>query len=269
MAGCDKEADPLRLDRTHVDATLLNATYTVPVKGGSGRYAASTNTPQIADVRIETMQGEKVLIIGTKQEGTASILVTDTDGGVEICSLIVKADANSGYGIVEARYAADAVDANVKRAIEAELRDNPPFPIGSVFEIISPSNDPSNSSIGEWIVRGADGMEITRGVFTAEKHGNFPSIYYPSFYSMLPIEYQIYTYIRFTVDLDGKKSVYDMYRIRGSATKASPPPTPRDFLFYEDLTDYYQTKYPDAGVKGVVRALICEYRFVPTNLTDE
>jgi len=29
--------------------------------------------------------------------------------------------------------------------------------------------------------------------------------------------------------------------------------------FYEDLTEYYKTKYPDAGVKGVVRVQRLSY----------
>lgn len=257
MTGCEKdETNPLTLDRTTVNATLINETYKIIVSGGSSNYEVSTDNPQIADIRIGT---DNVVEIETKQAGEAVITVTDKRSGKEVkCALTVKA-AVTGFEIVSMQYAVDVDDANARTAIEEELKI-PPYPIGSIFEWISPIERGGHDYL--WVVKTAAGTVITSGAVTQERLESGERIYFPA-YQLLKIEGGVQKYYMRIFNIDfggGKELVYYMYNVeRRADTRLNSNFKFTHDRFYEDLTDHYKSLYPDAGVNGVVRVQQCNH----------
>lgn len=249
--GCEKDYDTLIIEQETLLAPWINETYEVGFRGGSGSFDVSTDNPPIADV---TIGAGNVLRIVTKQEGSAEITVIDKKSGGKVeCMLIVRA-YSSRFKIVSMQYAVDVDDADIKTAIEEEL-ETPPYPIGSVLEHVT---DLKRGEPDHWTVKTEDGVEITSGTVVRVVESKIEFL--PS-YSLLPIKKQMYFKFRYNIELDGKQLVYDMFNVSGYAdTRLNSPPLHISHArFYENLTDYYKNKYPDAGVNGVVRVQQCNY----------
>ncbi|MDR2916145.1 MAG: hypothetical protein LBV74_15190 [Tannerella sp.] len=252
--GCsddDKSKDDIILTQTSV-IVAPNEIYPIAFNGGSGIYTTTVSDPEIAKAEISSLDPDPgyVLLIEAKKEGAAVIIVTDEKSGKSVnCSLYVKKNG-SRFTIKEVR---NAVDADVKDAIESDLRDNPPFPVGSCF-VVTFDSENSERRIA---IENPDGTEIMSGVLFFEELNGIPEIY-----KLLPPENQVYAGQKWNMDFGGHKYVYDMFLIRGElSTYSSVPVSPRHVHFYEDLTEYYKTEYPGAGVKGVVRVQLCQYQY--------
>ena len=215
------QSGEMSIRQTTLRATTLNMAYPVPIIGGSGKFSATIDNPEIAGVSIDTDNWE--LLVTAKKEGEAEITITDTEGNKSAgISLTVK---ESGLEITGTRY---AVDAGTKEAIEAELRDNPPYAVGATLYF----------SDGEYTIKHPDGTIIDSGTFSLEP-GSITTSY------GIPIDDQIYSMVKFSMTSGEKTIDYNMFIVRGGF-----------YYFCEDLTGYYKTKFPDASVKQVGRGLI-------------
>lgn len=138
-----------------------------------------------------------------------------------------------------------AVDAELKSIIEDDLRNTSSYLIGSgyVFEELS-----------KWTLVDADYTTLLSGMYQRE---NDPQAELPASYKLLPPNEQIVTHVKWTfIFLSGSEQMIRRYdaiitQIAGSSFSR--------LWFYEDLTEHYKTKYPDAGVKGVVRVQRLSY----------
>lgn len=240
----DKEwVQELVLGETRV-TTTPNTTSTVLIEEGSGDYSVTISDPEIADVHVELENSESHLVIKTKKTGFSVITVSDRKSGKSAdCSLTVKTYTHA-FAIRSVLY---AVDAEKKDAIEAELRDNPPFPVGSSFEIIGTSEEHA------LVIRHPDQEVIASGVLTYDKVDEFSDVY-----KLLTPENHVLSAQKWNMHLGENLLVYDMFLIKGEISTYSDMVGSLHIRLYEDLTAQYKAKYPDAGVKGVVRALVCE-----------
>jgi hypothetical protein len=239
LAGCKKDAEwaPVKLKITET-TTAPQRDLAIEIEGGSGDYSVKISDPAVADVRVVVPDvGFPILRIETRQEGDAVITVTDKKSGrFDRCSLKVK--NISTYRI---DYIRTHIDADRKEAIEDDLNKNALLAVGD--RIIA--ND------GTWTFLDANKAEIARGTFSDE--GEITR-WNPAF-NFLPIDDQIYTMRKFVFERDnGDRWEYDAYVVRDSFTRLN---LRFDHTrFYEDLTEYYQTQYPEAGVRSVARVLI-------------
>jgi len=140
------------------------------------------------------------------------------------------------------------VDANIKEAIENDLKESSsPFLNG----ILKAEDD--NETL-KWIFNGSDGKELASGGMT---YTVITKMYFLEAYQGIPINNQIYAQIAFDFEHNGQVWPTDMYVVRGTYTKANM--IYEHFRFYQDLTEYYKTKYPDAEIKNVAQAFMCQY----------
>ena len=236
----DEERDVI-LDTTSV--RLINGgTTSFYVSGGSGKFFVTINNPEIAEVEINS---DNCLFIQSKKRGEAVISVIDYNSGKSAdCSLTVVEDDNH-YIVMDIQY---AVDAEVKEAIEADIKVNMPFPIGSQFNFSVPEDSV--------IIKNSDYREILKGTYSTESMSiTNPDI--PESYKLLPPNNQIIAIRRYNMVFENSKYVYDQILVKSNPLTYSSFTIPTTPWFYEDLTEYYKAKYPNAGVKGVVRVLIC------------
>lgn len=139
-----------------------------------------------------------------------------------------------------------AVDADLKSIIEDDLRKTSSYLVGSGYVF--------NEENSTWTLVDADYTPLLNGIFHRE---NGVHTELPASYKLLPPNEQIVTYVKWTLIFQsGSEKIICPYdaiitQIAGSYFNR--------LWFYEDLTEYYQTKYPDAGVKGVVRVQRLSY----------
>ena len=111
-----------------------------------------------------------------------------------------------------------------------------------------------NEELSTWTLVDADYTPLLSGMYQRE---NGPQAELPASYKLLPPNEQIVTHVKWTfIFLSGSEQMIRQYdaiitQIAGSSFSR--------LWFYEDLTEYYKTKYPDAGVKGVVRVQRLSY----------
>lgn len=139
-----------------------------------------------------------------------------------------------------------AVDAELKSIIEDDLRNTSSYLVGSGYVF--------NEELSTWTLVDADYTPLLSGMYQRE---NGPQAELPASYKLLPPNEQIVTHVKWTlIFLSGSEQMIRQYdaiitQIAGSSFSR--------LWFYEDLTEYYKTKYPDAGVKGVVRVQRLSY----------
>ena len=248
VTGCndnDNEESDLTLSTTSVEIFKsygYGYGHSIQVSGGSGKYSATIN-PNIAEIDIDS---ENSLFIYPMKNGEAVITVIDDNSGKSIdCSLTIL-DYKQQFKIVEILY---LVDAGVKDVIEADLLENTPFTIGSSF-IFSTNSDAAV------VINDPDDKQILSGTHTSQIINNIDDI--PEVYKTFPPDNQILGGMQRIYMVFGENSiVFDKFTVKGLySTYSSVIVSPHHFFFYEDLTDYYKDKYPEAEVKGVARAYI-------------
>lgn len=136
------------------------------------------------------------------------------------------------------------VDAEQKELIETDLQNNLPVPVGGGYILVS-----NHVSIVD-----ANKKILSEGTFQYERGYTMESI--PESYKLVWPDAQIDSLMQWMFDFNGKKHSYDVFLVKWGAQRYT---TLRPWL-YEDLTEYYQTKFPDAGVRGVVRVQILSYK---------
>ncbi|WP_106831659.1 hypothetical protein [Parabacteroides pacaensis] len=244
----DKNDDytEITLEETSVRVSYLQS-YSIRITGGSGEYLSFIDHPEIANIEIEKTYGAGTLLqIQAKKEGKALITVTDVKSGKTAnCSLVVNID---GISVIDIRY---GVEADRSEIILADLKEQELYPIGSCF--VPASFSLTKGASGEWTIFDSDAKEIDKGLYTVtEVRGTIPEAYM----RLIPIKEQLITWGTCQVDLGNRKHIYSIILGQVPGTTGNHAPSYANFYLYEDLTDYYKTKYPDAGVKAIVRAYI-------------
>lgn len=146
-----------------------------------------------------------------------------------------------------------AVDAEQKDLIETDLKNNLPIPDGCSYVMNFGSPIIVVPAQGTCAVVDADNTLLASGTISWVSNGIYPDIpELPASYKLLPVDAQIISCMKWTFDISGTKQVYDMFLVE----KLQDHLCVYHFWLYEDLTEYYKMKYPDAGVKGVVRVQI-------------
>ncbi len=254
FSGCKKDDDPVWTQVKLEDSELTEwrvspsvESTSLHISGGSGEYSAVIDAPEIADVRVEPTYGAGILlIIEPKAEGDAVVTVTDTKSGLFArCQLRVTTMVSFRISHIFTH-----IDADTPEAIEADLAANTPWVEGGGMVLMSQETPlPGGGTRSSIRFVDADNKAIADGTLTMK--GN--AVWSPAF-DFLPINDQIQTSKGWTFECDGETWESNLYVVSGSFTRA--------YLFfghyrlYDDLTEHYRTKYPEAGVRSVVRVLI-------------
>jgi len=264
FAGCDKDREwsPLLLDGSEsvnkVIAPINNAS--LDITGGSGNFAATIDDQQIANVSIvggEIFSARRAnLVIKPKKEGEALITVTDRKSGFSAtCALTVTMAARR----ISFRFndIVTHVDADAPEAIEADLAADTRWVKGGGIDLGGYSGE--HQSNGDLFVEiafvGAEkrymGTE-TLGLSTEAVEWN------PAFDFMPVGGNQLEVGKRLVFARGSEEWTADYYVVKGSYTRLNMPGPVQVYhrRFYEDMTEYYRAKFPEAGVRSVARAII-------------
>lgn len=246
--GCnnDETYDDIELSQTTINVSL-DTEYAVSITKGSGSYSSEIENPEIADVSIESEQSKYILSVTPRKEGKTIVTVIDNKSGkTAICSLIASKRTVSLI-VKNIQY---AIDAEQKELIEAELQKNLPVAIGSSYVF---TYDTHQIDV---MVVAPDNTPIRHGSLITDYDNDYSKV--PLVYHILPIEEQIYSYQKWEINWGNNKQIYDAFIVSGPATRINI--ILQHHCLYEDLTEIYKTKYPTAGVKGVVMVQICSSR---------
>lgn len=176
--------------------------------------------------------------------------------------IITKAPAalpttNGQYTVTDVRYGIDADNAT---EIEADLQQHLLYPAGSSFVLQMDNKISFEGDKGKFTWKNADSSiqksgELTyvrgTGLGIPEDTKSFIKLQMPGS--------QIYSYLLWKVNFGNETSDYHILVVSKPSTKSSFAPS-IDLWMYEDLTAYYQTKFPESNVKGVTRVFVSEYR---------
>lgn len=159
--------------------------------------------------------------------------------------------AKSSFFAVEVIH---GIDAEQKEQIEKDLRNNLPVPAGGGYTMAVDNSITPVRNI--CTIVDSNIKPITIGTLYLEKESSSkqPSDFPKVDHHTLP-ENQIVSFMKWTFEFNGKKQTYhtvlEQYYANGSDVRP---------WLYEDLTDYYKAKYPNAGVKGVTRVQVLTYQ---------
>lgn len=255
MASCSKDNGNdgrVTLEQSSVKVSLAIKDTSIGINNGSGRYSPKIDCPGIADVSVKTVDGKPMLCIQAKNNGTATVVVIDLGTGYQAkCYLHVRDDIFY-YTITDIKTAVDAE--NNESEILSHMRMNAPYTVGSRYEF-----SPMSTTEGRWKVTGVTGSDtiLSEGDYSvSEPDGVIPESY------LLIWEQGIQLYDKqelcLTNDMDnGRQSIYHLLCVDGPAPRLNI--STAHYRIYEDLTEYYKTGFPDAGVRGAVRMYVCSY----------
>jgi len=263
LAGCEINVHSpwprLALETRSVTISPTVDSYTMSVRGGSGDFLAEISNADVADVHVEATYGGPghVLVIEPKKEGVAIITVIDRKtAAFELCSLTVTMDARTiDFRIVDV---VTNVDADNPEVIEANLND--PLIMGN--ELVKGGGidvtgdrgvNPDGAFFRTMDVVGADNRTITMGAII-EKDA---AAEWSTAYDFLPIKSQIRSSQKWQLSYFRNGWDYDVFFVDDHYTRMSVE-RPYHVRLYQDLTEYYKAKYPDAGVRSVARVLISD-----------
>lgn len=140
-----------------------------------------------------------------------------------------------------------AVEAENKELIERDLKDNSLIPL-DYHDMLYRGE---NSSL-RWIALQDDNKVL--GPYIIQTQGKAPEEM-PESYKLLPPEANIVGYGEWTFLDESGTAIdnlsFDVFMGYAAQTK-DVDRTPTAIYLYKDLTEYYQTQYPEAGVKTVV-----------------
>ena len=146
--------------------------------------------------------------------------------------------------IPEYRY---AVEADNKELIEQDLQENAILPSKSHYLIYG-----TGGSSTKWIIIDPENNTRGKGVL---KRVNKHYEEFPESYKLLPLGKKIYGYMEWIfLNEPGNEAIYppfDAFLAGNPEARSEYVPQLTPYL-YNDLTDHYRSKYPDAGVKTVV-----------------
>jgi hypothetical protein len=252
LAGCKKDAEwtPVRLTITET-TTAPQRDLAIEIEGGSGDYSVGISDPAVADVRVVVPDvGFPILRIETRQEGDAVITVTDTKSGLLArCSLKVQ-KARWPLFIADVQVDIDTELTVTYKAIEADLAKNAWFPVGSHLTVV---REWDASSSGAWSLTDQTDAPLAGGTYTESALDAYNDAF--DFYPMN--SQKIISSYRWQFEQGTETTVYDVYMHEGGATRMHMVPvSPVHLRLYEDLTEYYQAKYPEAEIRTVARVYV-------------
>ncbi len=132
-----------------------------------------------------------------------------------------------------------AIEAGQKGVIENDLKNNPLIPYGCSYFF--------NGNITVWALFDRNG---TMSAYGALEKKSVENSGIPDSFRLLPPEGQVSLSMRWTFHEvnkgDGEKRSYFVFLSRDTGSAKNIP------WLYEDLTEYYKNKYPEAEVKAVV-----------------
>jgi len=260
LAGCEVHVHHpwprFELGARSVTVSPTVGSYAVDIYGGSGDFLAEINNADVADVHVEGLFGANghALIIEPKKEGTARITVIDRKtAAFEFCSLTVTLDARR----VAFRFndIATHVDADAPEAIEADLAADTRWAKGGGVDFVGSYNDvyPPGEYRLDILFVGADNRDVATGTLGLGETG----VEWNPAFDFMPLGAPLLEGpIRFKFERAGDSWSADYYVVEGVHTRVNIQPV-RAYhrRFYEDLTEHYKAKYPDAGVRSVARVV--------------
>ena len=140
-----------------------------------------------------------------------------------------------------------AIDADKKEDIENDLKTDATYKFGGLRCYIA------FTGTRKWFLLDVDMHTIDKGTLITRTKDitEFPDIY-----KLLPPESKITSYVRFYFvkgdDIEDSVMQYDAFIYAQRSRDYAPAPQIVDIWLYNDLTAYYQSKYPEANVKAVV-----------------
>lgn len=161
---------------------------------------------------------------------------------------------SSKFIIIDTHY---GIDADNKQEISDDLSNNPLYPIGSAFIIEFANKILSIGSTGKYTLLATDNASLINGVIEITNTASSSNLTdeMTAHYKLMPPDNQIYGYIQWRVDFGSNKRTYHTFIVRSSHGKSYKVP-PQNLWIYEDLTAYYQAKFPDNEIKKVIRLQI-------------
>jgi hypothetical protein len=148
------------------------------------------------------------------------------------------------------------VDAATKDVVLDDLDKHEPFTVGSylLLEPFNPSQEPGTK--GLWSVFDAKGAKLSEEGYIIESYEHeFPDDSIPGhFFELLPINKPLVSHTIYKLGDSG--IVYHMFIVLNGGETGNSSITHAYIAVYEDMTEYYRTKYPTAGVNAVVRTYV-------------
>ncbi|NDV82522.1 hypothetical protein [Bacteroides sp. 51] len=149
------------------------------------------------------------------------------------------------------------IDAEQKELITTDLQNNLPVPTGGGYFIDFKSEMIAKSSSGVCTIVDSNSNPITTGsIFVEEDASSQLPSKLPDSYKLALPKNQITSFTKWSFEFKGIKHTYDIILEKYGMQRYSDV---RPWL-YEDLTEHYKKKFPNAGVKGVVRVQVLTYQ---------
>jgi len=267
MAGCEinvhPRRQPVQLDGQEFVKTAISPTvgsYSMQISGGSGHYfltvddPTTLDDPKVAEARVELRHGtEAVLVIVPKNEGKTEIIVYDDLSNTSAkCELTVTLAARR----ISYRFSdiATNVDADAPEAIEADLAADTRWTKDGGVDFVGSYNDvyPPGEYRLDILFVGADNRDVATGTLGLGETG----VEWNPAFDFMPVGgKQMEPAKRFVFTRGTEEWTVDYYVVEGVHTRMPSPVRAYHRRFYEDLTEYYKAKYPDAGVRSVARVV--------------
>jgi hypothetical protein len=251
LAGCDgnPEWPPLRLEQSQATAYLNVGKTQVRITGGSGNYQAVINDHGVADVSFEYGSDVELgrvvyLTVAPKAVGSAIVVVTDKrSGGTALLGLKVE---NRHRSFRVAGFVTNVVADNPD-LVEAYMLTTARLSKGDGVEFSVTGTD------GRFIFSNAEGYITMQGTVKVEDFTEIP----PLFTILDPSARPIY-FKKWTLSANGETWWCGAMAVEDETvyTRLSVPRPPVSFRFYEDLTEQYKAKFPDAGIERAGRMVI-------------
>lgn len=190
------------------------------------------------------------------------------DNGLNLGNFIIIKEPSPITSIISSKFIITdthyGIDADNKEKISDDLSNNPLYPIGSAFTIEFVDKILSIGSTGKYTLLATDNTSLINGTIEITNTAGFSNFTdeMTAHYKLIPPDNQIYGYIQWKVDSGSNKRTYNIFIVRSSYSKSNIA-SPQNLWIYEDLTDYYQAKFPDNEIKEVVRLQISKYSPTP------
>lgn len=222
LGACsDEEIQPVTFSPEELSLHVGNVG-SVTIAGGKGEYHVLSSNEEVATGAIS---GNELLVTAIK-EGDAVLTVTDKEGNTGMLPVKV-ALLTFHFTLQDQRTQVKATDENIQAIIEKELTDKAPLKEkDGYFKLVMADRKMDKGSLEVYAT--ADDKEPKKGTFIRAEEEGRP----------------------FVFSYDGQERTFfigEKYLPQvNDGTRSSSPNT--TILLTENQTEYYQKKYPEAGV---------------------
>ena len=221
--SCDEKKSVMTIDQSKL-SMVSGANRSVLIEGGYPEYSVVSRNESIATASIT----DDMLIVTALQSGETVLTIFDTESSIVVVPIVVHPYSSQTILKIDSLYIRTVIkDQNIKNIIENELISSFSFSLNTHYVLGFKAEGPGDLLI---CPGGKDINHAIEGIFNIEKAEQNLSYHFS--YENESLTYQIEI-----VDLATKTSPIEIVKI--SLT--------------EDLTEYYQSIYPDAGVEKVLR----------------